>query len=606
VQAVTSPHVRRKENSLPTDPLKWPLMSWLKGDSQRSAVIRFADDGSSWVSVSYDEIADLAKSVSAQLVAAGVRRNDVVAIVLDSEIAFPAAFFGVLLAGATPCPMVPPRGLPAGTEYCAYLAPLVRSAQPRLVLSRSDYQDLVVEATKMAGVSCPVLNPRLEPAPGIDSFRPLSQVALLQFTSGSSGSPKGVIVTPEQLAANVTSIRQQARLSNDDGIGSWLPLHHDMGLVGLLMLAFLDVRDMWIMRPSQFIRRPIRWLELFGREGVGCTAAPNFGYQYVARRVNSESLEGMDFSKWRTAFIGAEPVRPETLQAFTRLLAPYGFKPSTFRAGYGLAEAILGVTCTPFGAGPSVLKVDWSRTLIGTRVYATEVSLNSDHIPESSTDWVVSSGRSFGGLNVRIIDEQDQNLPEGYLGEIIVVGSSVASGYINADHDSATQIVDGTLRTGDAGFIYHQELYVLGRMGDSLKINGRSVFAEDIENTITPFVQGNGTTRPVVLCGIRVGVPSVIVILEVGMVPTSDPSPRKPTSPYMPMVNVIRSSVGKGPSIQISVVHRHNIQRTSSGKPRRRVMWSSLEEGGLDARTVFENAGIYSGPAPDHSLINKR
>ena len=257
---------------------------------------------------------------------------------------------------------------------------------------------------------------------------------------------------------------------------SWLPLHHDMGLVGCLFLSIYAGFDLWLFQPSTFLARPRLWLEHLGRHGNVFTPAPNFGYQLCIERLKESQREGLDLSYWRDAMTGAEMIRPETVDGFCEAFGPHGFRPETFRPCYGLAEGTLAVTFDMAGEG------------VRTRPIAVGAASGL------GLDEVVCVGRPIHDTDVRIVGPNDRSRAEGDVGEVIVRGPSVFSGYYNDPEGTAESLRDGWLYTGDLGFLHQGELYLTGRVKDLLIVRGHNVMPHEIE-WVAESVTGGAARR---------------------------------------------------------------------------------------------------------------
>jgi fatty-acyl-CoA synthase len=549
------------------------LLDWLD-DPETDRGIRFASDEGGWDYATYEELARGARGVASLLAERGLRRGGVVSIVAPTRPSFVTAFFGTLLAGGTPSPLVPPFYFASPDLYVRHTAELLETAS-EMVLTDDSLREIVSRAYAAAGLPG---NPLIiEQAEALDTFerRPPSDLALLQFTSGSSGSPRGVQVTWDNLTANVEMIRGSIDWRADDIGAGWLPLYHDMGLIGCLVTPVAHQRDIWIMRPDHFVRDPMFWLERFGRYGATLTAAPNFCFAYAAKRLRPEQLEGMDFSAWRAAIIGAERLDPGTLGKFAALLEPYGFRRQVFLPAYGLAEATLAVSIQDPGKVPRVVRPSWTEIRFGQPVPLTGDTQLGDPQIGDGAGWLIGCGQPLPGVKVTVADETGRTLPDGMLGELTVKGSTVASGYAGGAESISTSLADGLLRTGDAGFIWDGELFVVGRLGDSIKIRGRTIYAEDIEAKLTalPSVPKG---RTIVIPGWRRGEESVTVVTE------TDPGEW-----IEPAMQLLRSEIGMETPIRIVTGPVGTIPRTSSGKPRRRLLWQAVVDGTLEGVAVI-------------------
>jgi acyl-CoA synthetase (AMP-forming)/AMP-acid ligase II len=534
------------------------LLAWL-AEPRADRGVRFAHDGG-WRLHSYDELAAMTRRAAAQI-AEHADPGPAVALLLGTGPDFIAGFYGSLLAGRTPCPIPPPGYYARADAYAAHVARILRSARPGLVICDRDLLDQAERAAAIAGL-------RRRPVVLDDASRavlhtePPADLALLQFTSGSSGTPKGVRVTPANLETNIAQIVAWSRYDAKAEVASWLPLSHDMGLIGCLLVGVTHQGDVAVMRPDQFVRRPARWLERFGRHGASFTAAPTFAFAYAAKRLHPEDLSGMDLSAWRYAVIGAERVNAAPLRAFADLAACAGFSSATFAPAYGMAEATLAITGTPVGDVPVAARLDTVAVRFGGRLDGPRATLTDPGLHDGPSPWLVASGPPLDGVRVGIIDESEQQLPEGHLGEIVVQGPTVASGYTTQPEGQSTRFADERLLTGDAGVLLDGQLYVIGRIGDAISVRGRSVYLEDVEARLEQ-IPGVPKGRLVVVAGAG----EVVALVE------AEPGPWISRAQEAMVAHC-------GTDVQVSVrcATRGAIARTSSGKPRRRLMWQQLLE----------------------------
>jgi acyl-CoA synthetase (AMP-forming)/AMP-acid ligase II len=548
-------------------------MAWLD-EPLATRGVRFAQEGEEWDVWPYERLAAAAHSVAGQLVDAGAERGEVIAIVVPTGPGFIAAFFGALLAGGTPAPLVPPSVLESEQRYVERTTDLL-AAGPTLVVSESSLLDVVAKAARQGGMERPPVVISLDEGSAEEVRRPLAEHALLQFTSGSSGRPRAVQVTYDNLETDVALIEGKIDWQPDEWGAHWLPLYHDMGLIGCTLTSVMHQRDAAMMRPEQFVIEPLRWLECFGRHGAVITAGPNFTFSYLEKKISPEQLEGMDFSGWRSAIIGAERLDPEALSRFTRMLAPYGFRPEVFMPAYGLAEATLAVTVVEDDRVGRAIAPDWTTMSFGSPVEVLNSALLGEIEDGDGGGWLVGCGEALPGVEVTILDEDGSPLPPGHLGEIRVRGEIVASGYLGAA-TSITSFDEDGVTTGDAGFFHEDELYVVGRLGDAIKLRGRTLYAEDLESKLAAIPEVP-VGRCVVLPGAE-GERSVVAIVE------------RPAGPWVERVaKVLQGEAGREARIRVFGAERGTIMRTSSGKPRRQVMWRALLERTLSLTELHDS-----------------
>ncbi|GAA0919109.1 MULTISPECIES: AMP-binding protein [Streptomyces violaceusniger group] len=561
------------------------LLSWL-ADPPRAAGdlhgrgIHLADDRGGWEFHGYPVLAASARRVAGSLAAQGVRPGDVVCVLLPTGFPCLSSLFGVWAAGATVC-LVPPPAFAAEVEYVEHTAGILRQTEAAATITAEGLAPLAARVLAAAGSD---REPWIWRDDG-DEIQPREpgELALLQFTSGSSSRPRGVRVTWANLEANLVLIRSALGWRAGDAGASWLPLHHDMGLIGCLLTPVSVQDDLWLLRPEQFIRDPARWLRCFAV--AAHTAAPPFAFEYAARRLG-DRLADLDLSAWRNAIVGAEPINPRALEHFARLAAPAGFSPSVYLPSYGLAEATLAVTVRTSDAPAPTVRVDTGTlrfagpvTIEDEGEFASSAKTPPDHGEDGR---LIGCGGPGDGVGATVVDGEGRPLPDGHLGEIEVTGPSVTSGY-HAGRTGSTRFVDGGIRTGDAGFFHRGELFVLGRMGDSLKARGRSVYMEDLEAKV---VSATGIAREkCAVVGVEgTGGTSVTLFAE------------KAEGAWVEDATlVLRAALGDDVAITVVTGRSGLIRKTSSGKPRRRHMWEELRAGRLKDARVLETAHVTTG-----------
>ncbi|MFI0411597.1 AMP-binding protein [Actinomadura sp. 3N508] len=542
------------------------LRDWLDEPNTGRGVHLATDDD--WEYRSYGELASAARRTAGALIEEGVRPGDVVCVILPTDFVCIETYYAVWAAGATVCLITPPL-FQDGDDYVAHVAAILRQAAPALVIASKDLNEYAARAMGQAGLSGEPWQPRQ--AGEAAAVQPAGELALLQFTSGSSGAPRGVMVTWENLEANTELISRAAGFAADDSVASWLPLYHDMGLIGCFLTPIARQASLRLMRPDHFIRDPARWLRCFAE--AAHTAAPPFAYSYCARRVKPEQLEGVDLSGWRTAIVGAEPIDPHALEVFAQLVEPFGFSRAAFKPAYGMAETTLLVTMDAERRDPLAVRPDPEALAFGEPIRILESHTLGAESLGAKAGWVVGCGTPEAGVPVAIMDDDGRELGEGLLGEIVVGGPSACPGYYAGAEGKSTRFLDGQVFTGDAGFFHAGQLFVLGRMGDSIKVRGRSVYVEDLEAKIAE-ASGLGKGRIVV-----VGVPGAG---RKGLALFAETQDESWTGDIREM---LRRRLGGDVELTI-VVGTGLIQRTSSGKPRRRYMWERLLAGEMDGARV--------------------
>jgi fatty-acyl-CoA synthase len=426
------------------------------------------------VHLSWAEILQRARRVAAALAARGVAPGDRVAIVLRTEPAFLDAFFGVLFAGAVPVPLYPPVRLGRLEEYLAGTARMVQVSGARLLLSGGAVRRLLGEVVARArpALGCLAVEGLERGTAELEQRVAPSDLALVQFSSGSTVAPKPVALTHGNVVAQTASLLAVLRPTPDDALVSWLPLYHDMGLIGGLLGAASYPGPCALLAPDHFLARPALWLRALSRHRGTISPAPSFAYAYAAERVKDEDLAGHDLSAWRVALDGAEPVAPAVLRRFAERFARFGFDARALTPVYGLSEAALAVTFTPPGRG-------WRARALDPAALASR-----GEVVDGSRE-VVSVGVPVPGVEVEVRGEDGNELPERRLGRIFARGASVMQGYLGQPEATARALPGGWLDTGDLGFVDGGELHVHGRAKDVVIVRGANHAPDELEAPLT-------------------------------------------------------------------------------------------------------------------------
>ncbi|HEX3483036.1 MAG TPA: fatty acyl-AMP ligase, partial [Kofleriaceae bacterium] len=471
----------------------------------------FIDDDGEVERMSYAQLAQRAHRRAGALRGLGLNDGDRVALVLEDNRQFVVSFFAALLAKLVPVPMYPPTALGKLDAYLDTAAGIARVAGSAAMVTGERLRTLLWPvAGKVASVRRVVTPEMLDAAPA-ELVRPAvapDDLAFLQFTSGSTSAPKGVAVTHRCLVANTRAILREliAGPSPTEYALSWLPLYHDMGLIGFVIAPLYCQRPVVLMSPVRFLQRPERWFQALHEHGATVTFAPNFAYALAVKRVKPVDIAKLDLSRVRVFGCGAEPIRAATLRAFVDHFAPAGVRATALLPCYGMAEATLAISHHPVGAALRVERVDLD--LLRTQQRGAPAG------PGAPAVEIVSCGRVLGGHEVRIVDRDRRELPPREVGEIEVRGPSIAAGYFQDEPATRATFCDGWLRTGDLGFIVDGDLFVTGRTKDLIIVAGRNHGPEQIE---AAAAQVDGV-RPgnVVAFGVpgRRGTDDVVVVCE--------------------------------------------------------------------------------------------
>jgi fatty-acyl-CoA synthase len=523
----------------------------------------------------YAELQKASRGVARALQEAGFRRGDVVALVLPDAEQFLTALFGASVAGIVPASVYPPATTVDPSRYFEVTARTLSASGARGVITtaalRSGFTGLRDRCPDLQMV---LVDQDLDAPPLAESgLRPpsLDDVAFVQFTSGSTAAPKGVALSHRNVAANVEAVSGPDGLAarTGDVAVTWLPLHHDMGLVGMTFGAVHGARPAVIMSPQAFVKRPVDWLRAISRFRGTISFAPTFGYDLCLRRLKDTDLGGLDLSCWRVAGCGAEPVHEATLATFARRLAPAGFRGSSLLPSYGLAEHVVAATLAPCGRPPRVER-------IAAETIADGSAATIARAENTATVDLVSCGRPLAGHHLRIVSPDGRVLPERHVGEIALAGPSVMLGYYRHEALTAQTIRGGWLHTGDLGYLADGELFVCGRVKDVILVNGRKYHPQDLEWAVDDLA---GVRRGhVVAFGLSeiAGADRIVVMLEArGSVPADA------------LAASIRRRIGDlfGLSVDVvAFVPAGTIGRTTSGKVQRGAAKARYSRGELIAQ----------------------
>ncbi len=436
--------------------------------------------------VSYQDLWRRAGRVAAALQARGLTKGARVGLIVPDSASFVDAIWGVMRAGLVPVPIYPPTNLGQIDSYLLNTTHILDKSGATLVVTDARVRPIlgkVLEKSKtvreietlerlLAGV------PKNQ-APSSVDIRP-DDIAFLQFTSGSTGQPKGVMLTHANLVANAQAIGGPAGIKlGRESVGiSWLPLFHDMGLIGFVFTPIVfNVQGVAFASPLAFLKRPALWLSMISRERGSITFAPNFAYGLATKRVKDSELEGIDLSSLRVAGCGAEPIQFDTLDGFSRRFAPWGFRREMFLPCYGMAEHSLAITFIGLDEDLRADHVDAAALAQGEALAASDELIASGQ----GVVRVVDCGRPFPEHELRIVDPQGQPLADRRVGEIVMRGPSVTPGYFEDEEKTRAALKDGWLHSGDLGYLDKGRLFVCGRIKELIIVNGRNFYPQDIE-----------------------------------------------------------------------------------------------------------------------------
>ncbi|WP_153629241.1 AMP-binding protein, partial [Pseudomonas aeruginosa] len=566
-------------------------------EPERLALRFLAEDDGEGVVLSYRDLDLRARSIAAAL-QAHAQLGDRAVLLFPSGPDYVAAFFGCLYAGVIAVPAYPPES--ARRHHQERLLSIIADAEPRLVLTTADLREPLLQMNaQLSAANAPqllcvdLLDPAVAEAWDEPQVRP-EHIAFLQYTSGSTALPKGVQVSHGNLVANEVLIRRGFGIGADDVIVSWLPLYHDMGLIGGLLQPIFSGVPCVLMSPRYFLERPVRWLEAISQYGGTVSGGPDFAYRLCSERVAESALQRLDLSGWRVAFSGSEPIRQDSLERFAEKFAASRFDASSFFACYGLAEATLFVTGGQRGQGIPALAVDGE-------------ALARNRIAEGEGSVLMCCGRSQPEHAVLIVDAASgEVLGDDNVGEIWAAGPSIAHGYWRNPEASAKTFVerDGRtwLRTGDLGFLRDGELFVTGRLKDMLIVRGHNLYPQDIERTVESEVPSARKGRVAAFAVTVDGEEGIGIAAEIGR-------GVQKSVPAQELIDSIRQAVAEAyqeaPKV-VALLNPGALPKTSSGKLQRSACRLRLEDGSLDSYALFPGLQAVQEaqpPAGDDELL---
>jgi acyl-CoA synthetase (AMP-forming)/AMP-acid ligase II len=427
------------------------------------------------IELPYAELYERARRVAGGLRELGLQPGQALILLLNTGPAFAELFFGAQLAGLTPCPVSFPLGFQVREALQRRLLPFARRVEAAALVVEPALEQVALQAMEgTVPVHTPGRVPRRDPGDlpaRVASARP----ALLQFTSGSTTRPRACVLSHRAVTTNARQIGWGIEVQPGlDSVCAWLPLHHDMGLIGCLLFSLVHGLDCYLMTPGRFLRRPASWLQTISRYRATLSPAPAFAYTQCTRRIRDAHLDGVDLSCWRVAFVGAEPINARELRAFVDRFAPRGLRAEALLPCYGLAEASLAVTFSPPATRFATCRA--SRAALAEQRRYVAARGDEDAVE------LVDCGRAMRGLEVSVVDEGGAALPRGRVGEIVVRGPTLFDGYHGQPDETARCLRDGALHTGDLGFCGARgELYITGRLKDVVIIHGNNYSPSEFE-----------------------------------------------------------------------------------------------------------------------------
>jgi len=458
------------------------VLAWHRDRQGERVHLTYYDGDDRPYPLTHAALAEGASRVAARLHAAGLKNGGTVAIMLPTGLDYFFAFFGVLIAGGVPVPIYPPARPQQLEDHLRRHTRLLDNAGVCVLITVSEARHVA----RLLSAQVPSLHEILT-LETLDETAPLSRadwadpnaadLAFLQYTSGSTGDPKGVMLTHADLLANIRAMGEAIAIAPDDVFVSWLPLYHDMGLIGAWLGSLYFGVPLIVMSPLAFLARPRRWLQAISAHRGTLSAAPNFAYELCLTRLSDSQLEGLDLRSWRRAFNGAEPVSAQTLHRFAERFAPCGLRPEALAPVYGLAEAAVGLAFPPVERGPRIDCIDRAR--FAGSGYALPVACDD---PDAMA--VVACGRPLPGYRVRVVDESGRERPERHEGLLQFQGPSATQGYYRHPEATARLIRDGWHETGDRAYLAGGDIHLTGRVKDLIIRGGRNLYPYEVEQAL--------------------------------------------------------------------------------------------------------------------------
>lgn len=546
------------------------VLNWhVSHQPDRRHIQIYQDDGNG-EAITYLQLKTEASKVAAGLQQLGLVPAEAVAIMLPSGPDYFYSYFGILIAGGVPVPIYPPARPSQLEDHMRRHARILDNCLTKILITvpeakrvakllRSQVLNLkhitTLEELNGAGMilAPPVLNTH--------------DVAFIQYTSGSTGNPKGVVLTHANLMANIRAMGQVVQAGPDDVFVSWLPLYHDMGLIGAWLGSLYYAALFVVMQPMSFLSRPERWLWAIHHHKGTLAASPNFGYEYCETRINKEDIEGLDLSSWRAAFNGAEAISPDSIKNFSQRFSEYGFNANAMMPVYGLAESSVGLAFPALNRGPLIDYID-RNTFMRT----------GEAKPIEAVDPLAlkfaSSGPPLKNHQIRVIDATEHELPERHEGRIEFRGPSSTSGYYR-DAIKTKELFHGDwLDTGDLGYIANGEIYVTGRIKDIIIRAGRNIYPHELEEAVGN-VEGirNGRVAVFGSENKQSGTERLIVMAE------TRSKDAEQHQKIRSEINMLATDLIGGPPDDVVLAPPGTVLKTSSGKIRRAASRELYEKG---------------------------
>ncbi len=547
------------------------VLAWhLKQQPERVHIHLYGEDDKPQ-EISYQSLYEGACQAAAGLQQHGLQPGETVAIMLPTSHSYFFSFLGILLAGGIPVPIYPPARPSQIEDHLRRHVRILNNAQTTLLITVPEAK-LVAHLLQshVSSLRQVITAEDLSAAKGsMPHFTAAkaSEIAFLQYTSGSTGNPKGVILTHSNLLANLRAMGEAIEVTSDDLFVSWLPLYHDMGLIGAWLGSLYFGFPLVVMSPLAFLARPQRWLWAMHHHRGTLSAAPNFAYELCLHKIDDNTLQGLDLRSWRMAFNGAEPVSPGTIRRFSNRFSAFGFRPEAFAPVFGLAESSVGLAFPPPGRIPPI-----------DRIQRTALTTSGLAIPAAATEHQVlefpACGQPLAGHPIRIVDADGQLLPERREGHLQFRGPSATSGYYR-NPEETQRLFDGSwLNSGDLAYIAEGDLYITSRVKDLIIRAGRNIYPYELEEAVgcIPGIR-KGCVAIFATTDHSTATESVVVLAE-----TRETTPDS-LKKLQDQIDALATDLLEMRPDSIILAPPHTVLKTSSGKIRRSACRELYEQG---------------------------
>ncbi len=499
----------------------------------------------------------------------GILPGNTVALMLPMDRNYFFTFMGIMRAGAIPVPLYPPYNLRQVQNHVLRHCNILKNCDAIMLITIEEAKPIteIIQSEVESLKKVVVPNELMQESAPLDFTPNPKNIAFIQYTSGSTGTPKGVVLTHENLLANIKAMGGAMDVSSKDVFVSWLPLYHDMGLIGAWFGCLYFSSLLVIMSPLSFLAHPIKWLRTIQKNKGTISGAPNFAFELCLKRIKEEELKGLDLSSLRLMFNGAEQVVPKTIKGFSEKFSKYGFKPDSLMPVYGLAENSLGLTFPNLSQGPKIDSIDRNK------FFKERIATPSKN--ENPLEFV-SCGHPLEDFEIRIVDELGKELPPRQAGQIQFRGPSSSSGYYKNPEATKNLFAGDWLNSGDLGYIADGELFITGRIKDIIIHGGRNLFPEEIEQAIGEIegirkgcVAVFGSFEP------QKGTERLVVVAE-----TREKSPSTLAQMQKKINGKVLELIGSAPEVVV-LAPPHSVLKTLNGKIRRSATRDLFESGNI-------------------------